>query len=52
MATIGRFSTYVIKTRVDETGLGSWSWVLVGLNEKHTRIAVVYQPYTPARTRK
>ena len=52
MTTIGRFSMYVIETRVDETGLRIWSWILVGSNEKQIRTMIAYQPCTPARTSK
>ena len=52
MTTIDRFSAYDIETGVDENGLGRWSWIHVGSNEKRTRIAVAYQPHTPARTSK
>ena len=47
VTTIGRFSSFIIATGTDTTGLGRWSWVYVGGGGKFTQIAMVYQPVKP-----
>ena len=44
MVAMGRFASYVLEVGCDYTGLGRWSWILVGSEEKMTRITVAYQP--------
>ena len=44
MVSIGRFVSYGLDVGCDYTGLGRWSWILVGSEEKKTRIMVAYQP--------
>ena len=44
MVAMGRFTSYVLDVGCDYTGLGRWSWILVGSEEKKTRIMVAYQP--------
>ena len=52
MMALGSFSSYVLDTGVDYTGLGRWSWILVGLAEKTTRIVVVCQTCVPNKDNK
>ena len=52
MMTLGRLSSFVLDTGVDFTGLGRWSWILVGSQEKRTRIVVAYQPCKPGTNSK
>ena len=40
---MGRFASYVLDMGCDYSGLGRWSWILVGYEEKKTRIMVAYQ---------
>jgi hypothetical protein len=39
-----RLASYVISSRVDQTGLGCWSWIQVGTGEHWTQIVLAYQP--------
>ena len=41
---MGRFASYVLDMGCDYSGLGRWSWILVGSEEKKMRIVVAYQP--------
>ena len=41
---VGRFASYVLETGTDSTGLGRWSWIVVGQGETRTRIVVAYNP--------
>ena len=43
-----RLSGYVIESKTDSTGLGRWSWLLVGSGEHRTRIILAYQPVKPS----
>ena len=52
MMTLGRLSTFVIDSGTDFTGLGRWTWILVGSGDKRTRIVVAYQPSKPTKTSK
>ena len=49
---IGRFSAHVVSVGTDETDLGQWSWILVGLGEVKTRIIVAYNPCEPGKNDK
>ena len=48
----GHFAGHVVDTGTDETGLGIWSWILVGLGKSKPRIVVVYNPYEPGKDSK
>ena len=50
--TIWHFLDYVINMGVDYTGLGHWTWILVGSQEKITRIVMAYQPCLPLKSSK
>jgi hypothetical protein len=39
-----RLASYIISSRVDQTGLGRWSWIQVGTGEHCTQIVLAYQP--------
>jgi len=52
MMALGRLSGFVLATGSDHTNLGRWSWVLVGSEQKKTRIVVAYQPCEPGRNAK
>ncbi len=52
MTTIGQLSTFVIESGCDLTGLGRWSWQLVGKGETRTRVMVAYQPSNPGSNSK
>ena len=42
MVVIWRFSSYDLDVGCNYTGLGRWSWILVGSEGKKTRIIVAY----------
>lgn len=44
MVTMGRMSANVLDSGVDYTGLGRWSWQLIGKGDVKTRVVVAYQP--------
>ena len=44
VSTFSRLSSYVITQGVDPTGLGRWSWILVGSGDHRTIIISAYQP--------
>ena len=52
MAALGRLSASVIDTGQDHTGLGRWSWILVGHGTQRTRIVTAYQPCSPPKSSK
>ena len=52
MATIGRMCTFVLDSGTDYTGLGRWSWQLLGKGNTKTRVVVAYNPCTPGRDSK
>ncbi len=52
MMTIGRLSSSVVESGCDHTGLGRWSWQLLGRAETRTRVIVAYQPCKPSPTSK
>jgi hypothetical protein len=39
-----RLGSYVILSRVDQTGLGCWSWIQFGTGEHWTQVVLAYQP--------
>jgi len=45
---VSRLSGYVIESKTDSSGLGRWSWMLVGSGEHRTRIILMYQPVKPS----
>jgi hypothetical protein len=44
MVAFSRLACYVLSSRVDQTGLGCWSWIQVGTGEYWTQIVSVYHP--------
>jgi len=50
ITAVGRFSSSVKLTGIDITGLGRWSWLLVGGGGKTTRVVSIYQPCQPSKT--
>ena len=44
VSTFTRLSSFVITQGVDSTGLGCWSWILVGSGDHRTIIVAAYQP--------
>ena len=39
-----QFSSHVVEYGTEETELGRWSWILVGLGEPKMRVVVAYNP--------
>ena len=44
MATFGWLATFVIDSGVDHTGLGRWSWQMIGKGDTVTVVVAAYQP--------
>ena len=44
VATFTRLSSFVIEQGVDRSGLGKWSWTLVGSGSHRTQKVTAYQP--------
>jgi hypothetical protein len=44
MVAFSQLASYVLSSRVDQTGLGCWSWIQVGTGEHQTQIVSAYQP--------
>ena len=44
VSTFSRLSSFVMAQGVDSTGLGRWSWILVGSGDHRTIIVSAYQP--------
>ena len=44
VSTFTRLSSFVIAQGVDRTGLGRWSWILMGSGDHRTIIVSAYQP--------
>ena len=44
VSTFSRLSSFAISQGVDKTGLGRWSWILVGSEDHRTIIVSAYQP--------
>ena len=50
VSTFSRLSSFVIEQGVDMTGLGRWSWILVGSGDHRTIIVSAYQPHKSSNT--
>ena len=44
VSTFSRLSSFVISQGGDSTGLGRWSWILVGSGDHRTILVSAYQP--------
>ena len=51
VATFSRLSSFVINQGVDRTGLGRWSWILVGSGSHRTIMVSAYQPQKSSNKR-
>ena len=51
VSTFSRLSSFVISQGVDKTGLGRWSWILVGSGDHRTIIVSAYQPQKSSNKR-
>ena len=50
MMALDRVSAHVIDTGADYTGLGRWSWILLGSGDCRTQVVSAYQPCTPPKS--
>jgi hypothetical protein len=44
MVAFPQLGSYVLSSRMDQTGLGHWSWIQVGTGEHRTQMVSAYQP--------
>ncbi len=44
MVAFSWLASYVISSRLDQTGLSHWSWIQAGTGEHWTQIVLAYQP--------